>query len=185
MILDAIIGLFGSLFSAVAEGASMLFVPLFNLMAVCIEAVVGLFISGFKLGRIQRQKDENKSAASKAGSIATLLVIVGLMGWLVIAPKVLNRKITLIAEDGHSLPFAALIIKTRDGDLHKRTDNAGNFVYPRFSTNSITVKDPRYVEKTWQQSEFEPELIVVRTKLGSSLDSLADKFLKPKSDEEP
>jgi len=85
----------------------------------------------------------------------------------------------LVAEDGHSLPFAALIIHTKDGEQHERTDNAGNIVIPRFSTTSITVKDPRYVEKTWQESEIESELIVGRTILGSGLDSLADKLLKP------
>ena len=179
MILDAIIGLFGSLFGFLAEGVAMAFVPLINLIAAGIEAVIGIFVSGFSLGRIERKKGGSQSKASVIGGIVTLLMIVGLIGWFVIAPKVMNREVTLVAEDGHSLPFAALIIHTKDGEQHERTDNAGNIVIPRFSTTSITVKDPRYVDKTWEKSEIDSELIVGRTILGSGLDSLADKLLKP------
>jgi hypothetical protein len=71
-----------------------------------------------------------------------------------------------------------LIVHTGDGDQHQRTDNAGNIVIPRFGTNSVTVKDPRYIEKTWAKSEIEAELVVGRTVLGAGLDSLADKLLK-------
>ena len=179
MILDAIIGLFASLFGFLAEGVAMAFVPLINLIAAGIEAVIGIFVSGFSLGRIERGKGDSKSSASAIGGIVTLLIIIGLIGWLVVAPKVMNREVTLVAEDGHSLPFAALIIHTKDGEQHERTDNAGNIVIPRFTTMSITVKDPRYTEKTWKESEIESELIVGRTILGSGLDSLADKLLKP------
>ena len=108
----------------------------------------------------------------------TILIIVGLIGGLVVAPKVMNRKVTLVAEDGLSLPFAALIIHTGDGDQYQRTDNAGNIVIPRFGTNAVTVKDPRYVGKTWAKSEIGNELVVGRTVLGAGLDSLADKLLK-------
>lgn len=178
MILDAIIGLFASLFGFIAEGFVMAFVPLINLIAAGIETVIGFFVSGFSLGRIKRKKGERKSTASAAGGIIALLIIVGLIGWFVVAPKVMNRKVTLVAEDGHSLPFAALIIHTGDGDLHQRTDNAGNIVIPRFGTKAVTVKDPRYVEKTWAKSEIEAELVVGRSVLGAGLDSVADKLLK-------
>ena len=178
MILDAIIGLFASLFGFIAEGVAMAFVPLINLIAAGIEAVIGIFVSGFSLGRIERKKGERKSTASAVGGIMTLLIIVGLIGWFAVLPKVMNRKVTLVAEDAHSLPFAALIIHAGDGDQHQRTDNAGNIVIPRFGTNAVTVKDPRYVEKTWAKSEIEAELVVGRTVLGAGLDSLADKLLK-------
>lgn len=179
MILDAIIGLFVSLFGFLAAGVAMAFVPLINLLAAGIEAVVGIFVSGFSLGRIERKKRDSKSPASAIGGIVTLLLILGLICWFVVAPKIMNREVTLVAEDGHSLPFAALIIHTKSGEQHRRTDNAGNFVIPRFGTTSITMKDPRYVERTWAKSEIESELIVGRTTLGSGLDSLADKLLKP------
>lgn len=178
MILDAIIGLFASLFGFIAEGVASAFVPLVNLIAVGIEALIGIFVPGFSLGRIERRKGERKPAGSAFGGIMTLVILVALIGWFVVVPKVMHRKVTLVAEDGHSLPFAALIIHTGDGDRHQRTDNAGNIVIPRFGTNAVTVKDPRYVEKSWAKSEIEAELVVGRTVLGSSLDSLADRLLK-------
>lgn len=179
MILDAIIGLFVSLFGFLAEGLAMVFVPLLNLIAAGLEAVIGIFVSGFSLGRMERKKGAVKSRASAIGGILVLLLVVGVISWLVLVPKVMNRKLTLVAEDGHSLPFAALIIHTERGDRHERTDNAGNIVVPRFAMIAITVKDPRYVEKRWSKSEIESELVVGRTVLGSGLDSLADKLLKP------
>ena len=179
MILDAIIGLFGSLFGLLVEGAAAVFVPLINLIAAGIEAVVGIVVSGFSLGRIERKKGESKSPASVVGGILTVLILIGVIGWLVVAPKVMNRKVTLVAKDGHSLPFAALIIHTKNGDQHERTDNAGTLVIPRFSTTAITVKDPRYIERSWRNSEIKSELIVDRTVLGAGLDSLADRLLKP------
>lgn len=179
MILDAIVGLFASLFGFITEGAAMAFAPLINLIAAGIEAVIGIFVSGFSLGRIERNRGERKSAASAVGGVVTLLVVLGSICWLFVAPQVMHRRVTLVAEDGHSLPFAALIIHTGDGDRHQRTDNAGNIVIPRFDTNAVTVKDPRYVEKTWAKSEIESKLVVGRTILGAGLDSLADRLLKP------
>jgi hypothetical protein len=179
MILDTIIGLFLSLFVFFAEKIVMVIVPFVNLITAGIEAVIGIFISGFSLGRIERKKGESKPAASAVGGIATSLIIIGLFGWFVLAPKVMNRELTLVADDGQSLPFAALIIHTKGGEQHERTDSAGTILIPRFRTTSVTVKDPRYIEKTWEKSEIESELIVRRTLLGSGLDSLADQLLKP------
>jgi fructose-specific phosphotransferase system IIC component len=178
MIIDAIIALFASLFGVLVEGVTMTFVPLINLIAAGIEAVIGIFVSGFHLGRINRKRDQLKSNVSAIGGILTLLAILGLIGWFVVMPTVLSRKVTLVAEDGHSLPFAALIVHTGNGAQHLRTDNSGNIVIPRFDTNSVKVKDPRYVEKTWAKSEIEAELVVERTVLGAGLDSLADRLLK-------
>jgi hypothetical protein len=154
-------------------------VPVINLIAAGIEAAVGIFVSGFSLGRLERTKRELRSTASAVAGALILLIIAGVIGWFVIAPKVMTRKVTLLAEDGHSLPFAAVIIHGDHGDQHKRTDNAGNLVIPRFTTTAITVKDPRYVGKTWQRSKIESELTVRRTILGSGLDSLADRLVKP------
>lgn len=179
MILDAIISLFVSLFGFLMEGVSLVFVSLINLILAGIEAVVGIFVSGFNLKRFERKKHDSKSRASAIGGILTPLLIIGLVVWLFIVPKVINREVTLVAEDGYSLPFAAVIIHTGAGDEQKRTDNAGSILIPRFSTTAITVKDPRYVEKTWQKPEIDETLIVGRTLLGSGLDSLAERFLVP------
>jgi len=179
VILDAIIGLFVSLFSLVAQTTAIVFVPLINLIAAAIEALIGLFVSGFSLGRIERKKNAAKSPASVIGSLLPFLILAGVIGWFIILPKFANKEVTLIADDGHNLPFAALIIHTNNGDDHQRTDNAGKVVISKSRTTAITVKDPRYVEETWQKAEIESALIVKRTVLGSSLDSLADKLLKP------
>lgn len=155
----------------------MVFVLVVNLIAAGLQAVIGLFISGFHLGRIERTKrGEPKSIRTAVGGFATLLAVLGLVFLL---PELTNRNVTLVAEDGHSLPFAALIVHTGSGDLHRRTDNSGNTHIPRFGTRAITVKDPRYVETTWAKSEIESQLMVRRTVLGSGLDSLAGKLLKP------
>jgi len=178
MILDAIISLFGSLIP-LAEGIVALFVPLINLMAAGIEAVVGVFVSGFSFGRIERKKHQQQAASSRLGAVFTLLILVSVIAYFAVAPRVLKRKVTLVAKDGHSLPFAALIIHTNDGDVHERTDNAGNIVIPRFGIKALTIKDPRYVEKTWKDTEIESELTVGRTVLGAGLDVIANGLLKP------
>jgi hypothetical protein len=111
-------------------------------------------------------------------SVSTLLILFGVTGWFVIPPEVMNRTVTLLGKDGHALPFAAVIVHTSNGDRHERTNSAGNIVIPRFRTDALTVKDPRYVEATWKRSEIESKLTVSRTVLGSRLDSFADRLLK-------
>ncbi len=174
MIIDAILALFASIFGVLLEGLFVVFVPIINLIVSGIEAIISIFVQGFKIGRIKRKQDKKHSKFSSIAGIITLFIIIG----LIIAPKVMNQQLTLVAEDGYSLPFAAVIIHTSDSQKHERTDNAGNIKVPRFSITSITVKDPRYIEKTWEKSEIKSELMVERTVLGAGLDSLAEKFLK-------
>lgn len=176
MILDSIIAFFVSLFEMLVGAVGVVMVPLVNLGAAFVELIVGLFVSGFTLGRVERK---DRSRASSLASVLTLLGVVGVVGWLFVVPKVMNRKVTLVGEDGHSLPFAALIVHTNGGDEHKRTDNAGNFSIPRFATKAVSIKDPRYVENTWERSTIGSQLVVGRTILGSGLDSVVDRFLKP------
>ena len=187
MILDEIIALLGSIIGYMIGGIIAGFVIIINLIAAGIEFIVGLFVAGYKLGRIERKKSssEDKEEPSKASGIAsflTLLSIVGVIGLILLVPKIMSRTVTLVAKDGHSLPFAAVILHTNDGDQYVRTDNAGNIVIPRFGTNSLTIKDARYVERTWRDSEIESKLTVDRTILGSGLDILADRLLKPKKE---
>ncbi|MDB4705891.1 hypothetical protein OAG10_05490 [Verrucomicrobia bacterium] len=168
-----------SLFGFFAERIAMVFVPLINWIAAGIESLAGIFFTGYSLGRILRKKEESKSTTSAIAGIMTLLTITVLLGWFFVLPKVMNKEITLVAGDSYRLPLAALVVHTKDGDRHERTDKTGNILIPRFNTISITVKDPRYVEKTWETSEIKSELIVERTVLGSGLDFLADKLLRP------
>lgn len=179
MILDAIIGLFVSLFEVLIGGAAIVFVPVINLILAGVEALVSLFVSGFTLGRIERKKGKKRSSIQTTLNAVLLLCILFALGWVFLGPKVMNRSVTFVAEDGYSLPFAAAIIHTKESDQHVRSDNAGNLVIPRFGTTGITIKDPRYIEKTWSQEEIGAELIVGRTVLGAGLDSLAEGLLKP------
>jgi amino acid transporter len=195
MILDGIVGLFAGLVEVVVllvvgmVEATILFI---NLGAAAVELVAGLFVSGFTLGRLKRKKKEKESDEARRLSpteirlaIAGGIIAVLIVAWTVLAPQVLNRKLSLVAEDGHSLPFAAVVLHTSHGDEHRRTDNAGNIVVTRFSTNAITIKDPRYVEQTWKDDEFNSPLVVRRTVLGSGLDVLAGKLLSPADDQIP
>lgn len=182
MILDAIIVFFASLIELLSAALGMLFIPVINLAAAAVEAVVGIFISGFALGRMERKKRPGTSL----GGILTLLVLLGVIGWLFVIPRVMNRKVTLVADDGHSMPFAALVIHTKEGDQHLRTKNDGTALIPRFATRAMSIRDPRYVENTWQRAEIGRQVVASRTILGAELDSFADRLLKPvRKREEP
>jgi len=37
----------------------------------------------------------------------------------------MNKEITLVAGDSYRLPLAALVVHTKDGDRHERTDKTG------------------------------------------------------------
>jgi hypothetical protein len=130
------------------------------------------------MGRIKPKKKNAKSEASAIGGMVLLLIIVGMLVSTLVVPKIMNREVTLVSNEGHSLPFAAVVIHTKKSDRHKRTDLAGNIAIPRFTAKAITIKDPRYIEKTWQKSDIAPELIVERSLLGSSLDNIVEKLLQ-------
>lgn len=182
MILDAIIGLLVAIFEAIASSVAAAFLPLMNLLAAGIEAVVCLFVSGFRLGRLTVKKRENARVSPAVGGSLTWVILLGLVGWLLSTSNVMKRQMTLVADDGHSLPFAAIIVHTNEGDQHMRTDHAGAIELSRFGTHAITVKDPRYVERRWEKAEMKSPLVVERTVLGAGLDSLADRLLKPAKD---
>lgn len=189
MILDAIIGLFvsivGFILVPVAEFLSLAFTTLLNLIVAAIEAIIRIFVTGFRIGRFKKWDYKRGGEDGKPEtpdhpmaiwwSTATALLI---FAAIFLGPKIINRKVALVTKDGHSLPFASLIIHTKSGDDHKRTDNAGNITVSRFSTTGITLKDPRYVQQTWKRNELEPQLVARRTILGSSLDFMADRLLK-------
>ena len=178
MVLDVIIALFGSLFALVGAAAAAVVIPFVNLILMVIEFIVGIFVSGFEISRLERKKERTRGTTF-SGALVVLLLVLGVGGWAVFGSKWSEREITFVAVDGHSLPFASLVVRTSKGDQHVRTDNAGNVVVKRFGLRSITVRDPRYVEKTWKKSALKKTVVVERTKLGSSLDYLADKLFKP------
>jgi hypothetical protein len=176
MILDDIIAFFVSLIEAVFEASA----ALVNLIAAAIEGVVGLFVVGFSLGRLSRPKKEERRQSSHPAVSLGILAFILVFGLAVtIGPAILEREVSIVASDGYSAPFAAVVLETSRGEKHKRTDNSGNLQVPRFGLTAITVKDPRYVEETWQESELDEPLVVTRTVLGAGLDHLADRLLRP------
>lgn len=180
MILDAIIGLFGSIFAVLFEGIPALIVLFVNLIAAAIDLVVGIFTAGFTVGRMQRRPANERRNGDRPSMVAGLgLLVLGVGAFFFFTQGALKRKVSLVAQEGHSLPFAALIIHTNNGDRHERTDAAGNILLPRFGTTGLTIKDPRYVEQTWSGPALETKLTVKRTILGSGLDFMAKKLMKP------
>jgi hypothetical protein len=180
MILDAVIGLFGSIFAVLFEGIPALVVLVVNLIAATIDLVVGIFTAGFTVGRMQRRPANERRKLSRPNILVSLgVIILGLGAFLFLNPSAYKRKVSLVAQEGHSLPFAALIIHTNTGDRHERSDSAGIILLPRFGINGLTIKDPRYVQQTWSGSQIESTLTVKRTILGSGLDFMAKKLMKP------
>lgn len=175
MFLDTLVALIGSFIALIVEGVSLVVIPLINIILAGIEAVLSIFFSSVSLGRVPRKERASKSSVS---GIVIFLVFIGVVLWVSVVPIIVNRSITLVAKDGHSLPFAAVIIHSGDTQVHKRTDNAGNLVIPRFGTDAVTVKDPRYVEHTWKVSEIEQQIVVERSLLGAGIDSIAGRLLQ-------
>ena len=183
MILDAILALFEPLFGLLAG----LLAGIVNLIAGGLELLISLFVPAFRIRRFERKKkaalsgdreasSEQRAPHSRAYTVTWILIALLAIG-AALRPLVMQRKITLVAKDGHSLPHAAVILHTKGGNEHLRTDFSGNLQVPRFGLLGLTVKDPRYVEQTWAGDAITRELVVSRTVLGSGLDKLAGKLL--------
>lgn len=183
MILDAIISFFALVFGPLVAGTGALAILIVNLLATLVEAVVGLFYSGFRLRRIQRKKTAEDRRADLRAALVTAGVIIFVVAAVLLWPRLANREVTLVATDGHSLPFAAVIVHQGQEDKHVRTDAAGMIKVPRFGTTALSVKDPRYVSKRWSSADLAPNLVVERTILGSGLDRLSSRLLQRKDDE--
>ena len=179
MILDTIIVAVVAFLSLIAEAVSLVAIPLINLSAAIVEVILGLFFTGFSLGRLKRESAQRKTPSLREKISVSFLVLVCLLLGALVVPKLIFRSVTFISKDGHSLPYAALIVHTWSGDHHTRTDSSGNVEVSRFTTTSITIKDPRYVEQTWQESELSGPVTAQRTLLGSGLDSVVGKVLHP------
>ncbi|MEM9479961.1 MAG: hypothetical protein AAGA58_09945 [Verrucomicrobiota bacterium] len=179
MILDDIIAAIAALFTSILQlgaGIAMVGATILNFFLFLLESLIGLFVSGFKVGRVETKREISKKC--QVSSWITLAAIVGALLWVFAVPAIMNREITFIADDGHTLPMAGVVIETTSETLHDRTTVAGKVTIPRFSTKSLSLKDSRYVETTWQGKEIESTLIAKRTVLGSSLDKLSGMLLK-------
>ena len=175
MILDVLIALFGS----IILGFSLMVCTLINGILYLIESLISLVIEGFTLGRLGKKNESCKLPGSARGGALGLLALLLISALVLLIPSVLEKQVTLVAQDGHCLPFAGLIIQTNGQNQHLRTNHSGQVMIPRFGELSLTIKDARYVEKTWKRSDIDQELIVERTVLGSSLDIISEKLLQP------
>ncbi len=174
MILDDIIAAIVGLFQFLIESTVIVVEPVVNSTATGLEALIALFVTDFQLGRMRKRKKRSKMEI--ALRLLPSLLILAAIAWFFVTPKVMNRTVTFIAEDGHSLTYAGVIVHGKDGDRHRRTNRQGELRIKRFSTRALTLQDARYVERTWERSEIEATLTASRSVLGSGLDRLGDRL---------
>lgn len=174
MILDGLIALIASIAAIIAEAVLALVLPVANLAAAAVEGIAALFGATLQLGRMDRRK-RKVSISPLIPTITVVAAFGGWLGWM----KLMHRDLTLVAEDGHSLPFAAVVIHKGDENIHRRTDHSGNMTIPRFGVAGVTLKDPRYVTETWKDPHVPQTLIARRTVLGGGLDKVANRLLEP------
>jgi hypothetical protein len=179
VILDAVIALFGGIFELFAGFFAGIAVAVANLAIAGIELLVAIFIPTFSLGRISKREVKSDRHTPKEAIGGTLIVVAIAIGALLVMPRILNRQITFVAADGHPLPYGAVVIDKSGGQIHRRTDNAGNLSIPRFGVSSIVLKDARYVEQRWTDAEVEDKVVARRTVLGAGLDRAAGFLLRP------
>ncbi len=182
MIFDDLLALlFGSLLAPVFEVFSLVIQAVVNVIVFMIEVTIRLFVKGFNLPRVnyKRNKNEETSAETKAKDKISSLILVGVMVCGVLISVISSKSLTLVAKDGHVLPYAAVMVIESGKEKHKRTDKDGSVSVSRFNLESQTIKDSRYVEQTWESSSITEPLVVRRTILGSGLDIIARKLLKP------
>ena len=175
MILDGIAAIIGALIEPIVMAAVYLVAGIANLFLIVVEFVVGLFVHGYKTKRIKAKNWKEKSSnLSGWGSLAVLAIIV-----LAIAVmEFMDKEVQLVASDGHSLPYAEVLITTDKEIRNERTDKTGKVEIPRFGLVSLSIIDPRYVEHTWLEGEIDRRLVVERTILGSGLDKVVNSLLK-------
>lgn len=178
MILDAIVGLFVPLFALLSEAAATICFPLVNLVAAAIEGIAGLFGASLSLGRLEKKKRGESERSRRQFVALTTILGIASVAILLFLNLGKSREITLVARDGHALPFAALIVRDRGEVRHFHTDEAGNFRIADPEEVSVTIKDPRYEEATWNGDEIGRELVVERSGLGSTLDEIATALLE-------
>lgn len=169
MILDTIISAVGGILLSVVDLFTVALLLFYNAFLTGLERIIRFFNPGFCLNRFRLGQEKRSLRRRKAGGLMVFVLIVAVLGWMGV-DLLLHRTVTLVAEDGAPLPLAAIAIQTVNGSKERRTDLSGRVAIPRFSTSSLTIKDPRYVEQTWPVSEIEFDLVASRTSFGEKLD---------------
>ena len=177
MIIDEIIALvFGLIIAPIIGLVSLVFSFFANFVLLLIELVVGIFVEGFSLGRVKKykKKESSRSEAGVWGAVLILVVVCSVFAYNSVA----YQNVQFVAEDGHSIPLASIVVHTSDGEKHMRTDTSGQLEIPRFDLTKLEIRSTRYRSKVWSPEEIETTLVVKRTLLGSSLDKIVDKLSK-------
>jgi hypothetical protein len=152
-------------------------IPIINFFLFIIEIIVRLFISGFQINRVEKiSLQQRKEGVGIKDYIAVVFVVLFLTAFVVSGP-ILNKEIIFIANDGHSIPFAEVVVTKNHREENKRTDMEGKLSVSRFGTDTIKIIDPRYVSKTWQGNEIKDKLIVERSKVGNAIELVTKKIL--------
>lgn len=155
-----------------------------NLLLLLVELLLGVFIAGFRLGRLSnpvRPKDGSSGEPRELSkwTAAGLLVLLAFGASLVLTPgvyrRLASREITLQAEDGLPLPLVRVLVETAKGEQAQRADLSGSVWVPRWGLKSLTVKDVRCVERSWPAADVTPILTVQRSLLARSVDRLGDR----------
>ncbi len=178
MILDAIIAFIAALVEPVVFGMAFIFVPFLNLLIQFLELVISMFVSGFKIKRIEKRSWEERKRLKSTASTCGSFTVLGIVVLAIVVVDILDREVQFVATDGHSLPFAEVVITTENGTRNERTDKTGNLEIPRFGALELSMVDPRYIKKSWTREEIDRRLVVERTVLGSTLDKFANTLLK-------
>ena len=152
-------------------------IPIINFFIFLIEIIVRLFISSFQINRLNKRSwQQRKEGLAIKDYITVIFIILLLVAFLVSGP-ILNKEISFIANDGHSIPFAEVVVTENHREENKRTDMEGKLSISRFGTDQIKIIDPRYVSKTWQRKEIKDRLIVERSKVGNAIELFTKKLL--------
>jgi len=175
MILDVIVALFVAILEPIAFAILYGVAGLGNILLGVVELIVRVFVSGYRTKRISA-KDFKEKRSKLPGWI--IVIFLGISAIAISISELSEKEVQIVATDGHSLPYAEVMIITRTEKRNERTDNEGKVEIPRFGLVSLTIIDPRYVERTWENSEISKRLVVERTILGAALDKLANRLLK-------
>lgn len=153
-------------------------IPVINLFIFVIELIIGLFITGFHIGRLKRRSWQKRREGFRVNDFITVgCIVLCIMAFFISGP-VLNKEISFVASDGHSIPFAEVVVTVNQQEENKRTDIEGKISISRFGTDQIRIIDPRYVSKSWQGREIKDKLVVERSKVGNALELLTKKLLE-------
>lgn len=175
MIFDDLIVLF---LAPILVAVEAVLVPIVNVFLLVVELILRLFISGFQIKRLKKRNWKERKERLRVNDYVSLVFIIVAVSGFLISGFILNREIAFIASDGHSLPFAEVVVTRNQQQINERTDMEGKLSISRFGTEQITMIDPRYSSKTWRGYEITERLVVERSKVGNAIELLTKKILK-------